>query len=108
KQVELARVWRRLQPLATDTMPLDVPPPRASRLRIAAGAQPRALGQARTGGRGQVSDLDRRQSAAPGCLRRSARGQARGRGAAFTAVSEAIAASLGRAPPDGNRPRRRS
>jgi len=28
---ELERVWRRLQPLATPTMPLDVPPPRASR-----------------------------------------------------------------------------
>jgi ATP-dependent DNA ligase len=28
---ELERLWRRLQPLATDTMPLDVPPPRASR-----------------------------------------------------------------------------
>jgi hypothetical protein len=29
--VELERLWRRLQPLATDTMPLDVPPPRTSR-----------------------------------------------------------------------------
>jgi bifunctional non-homologous end joining protein LigD len=28
---ELERLWRRLQPLATDTMPLDVPPPRTSR-----------------------------------------------------------------------------
>jgi bifunctional non-homologous end joining protein LigD len=28
---ELERLWRRLQPLATDTMPLDVPPPRGSR-----------------------------------------------------------------------------
>jgi ATP-dependent DNA ligase len=28
---ELGRLWRRLQPLATDTMPLDVPPPRGSR-----------------------------------------------------------------------------
>jgi ATP-dependent DNA ligase len=28
---ELAQVWRRLQPLATDKMPLDVPPPRTSR-----------------------------------------------------------------------------
>ena len=27
KQAELERLWRRLQPLATDTMPLDVPPP---------------------------------------------------------------------------------
>jgi hypothetical protein len=28
---ELERLWRRLQPLATGTMPLDVPPPRTSR-----------------------------------------------------------------------------
>jgi bifunctional non-homologous end joining protein LigD len=28
---ELERLWRRLQPLATDKMPLDVPPPRTSR-----------------------------------------------------------------------------
>ena len=28
---ELERLWRRLAPLATDKMPLDVPPPRSSR-----------------------------------------------------------------------------
>jgi bifunctional non-homologous end joining protein LigD len=28
---ELERLWRELQPLATDTMPSDVPPPRSSR-----------------------------------------------------------------------------
>jgi DNA ligase D-like protein (predicted ligase) len=28
---ELERLWRRLQPLATDRMPLDVPPPRSTR-----------------------------------------------------------------------------
>src|SRR5439155_18965729 len=28
---ELERLWRRLEPLATDKMPLDVPPPRGSR-----------------------------------------------------------------------------
>jgi ATP-dependent DNA ligase len=28
---ELERLWRRLQPLATHKMPLDVPPPRTSR-----------------------------------------------------------------------------
>ena len=28
---ELERLWHRLQPLATDRMPLDVPPPRTSR-----------------------------------------------------------------------------
>src|SRR5712675_2053206 len=31
KQAELERLWRRLQPLATDKMPLEVPPPRSSR-----------------------------------------------------------------------------
>jgi bifunctional non-homologous end joining protein LigD len=31
KRAELERLWRRLQPLATDTMPLDIPPPRTSR-----------------------------------------------------------------------------
>jgi bifunctional non-homologous end joining protein LigD len=30
-QAELGRLWRRLQPLATDKMPLEVPPPRSSR-----------------------------------------------------------------------------
>jgi bifunctional non-homologous end joining protein LigD len=30
-QSELERLWRRLQPLATDKMPLEVPPPRSSR-----------------------------------------------------------------------------
>jgi len=30
-QAELERLWRRLQLLATDTMPLAVPPPRSSR-----------------------------------------------------------------------------
>ena len=28
---ELERLWRRLQPLATDKMPLDLPPPRSIR-----------------------------------------------------------------------------
>jgi ATP-dependent DNA ligase len=31
KQAELERLCRRLQPLAVDTMPLEVPPPRDSR-----------------------------------------------------------------------------
>ena len=30
-RAELQRLWQRLQPLATDTMPLDVPSPRGSR-----------------------------------------------------------------------------
>jgi bifunctional non-homologous end joining protein LigD len=31
KQAELERLWQRLQPLAIDKMPLEVPPPRSSR-----------------------------------------------------------------------------
>jgi ATP-dependent DNA ligase len=31
RQAELERLWRRLQPLATSEMPLEVPPPRTSR-----------------------------------------------------------------------------
>jgi ATP-dependent DNA ligase len=31
KQAELERLWRRLQPLATAKMPLEVSPPRSSR-----------------------------------------------------------------------------
>jgi ATP-dependent DNA ligase len=31
KQAELERLWRKLQPLAADEMPLEVPPPRTSR-----------------------------------------------------------------------------
>ncbi len=31
KQAELERLWRRLQPLALDKMPLEVPPPRTTR-----------------------------------------------------------------------------
>jgi bifunctional non-homologous end joining protein LigD len=31
KQAEIERLWRRLQPLATDKMPPEVPPPRSSR-----------------------------------------------------------------------------
>src|SRR5271154_4564999 len=30
-QTELQRLWRRLQPLTIDKMPLDVPPPRSTR-----------------------------------------------------------------------------
>jgi bifunctional non-homologous end joining protein LigD len=33
-QAELDRLWRKLQPLATDKMPLDVPPPRSSRFGL--------------------------------------------------------------------------
>ena len=57
---ELERLWHRLQPLAIDKMPLDVPPPRSNSFRLTAGPQPRALGEARTGRRSQISHLDRR------------------------------------------------
>jgi ATP-dependent DNA ligase len=67
-QAELERLWRKLQPLATDKMPLEVPPPRSKPLRIAACVEPRALGKARAGRRGKISHLDGRQSAAPGRL----------------------------------------
>jgi len=52
KQAELARLWRRLQPLSTSEMPLAVPPPRDS-------VEPRPLGPAGTRRRRQVSHLDR-------------------------------------------------
>ena len=47
-------------------MPLDVPPPRTSRFGSPPGAQPRALGAAGAGPRGQVPDLDRRRFASAG------------------------------------------
>ena len=31
KQAELKRLWEKLQPLAADTMPFELPPPRSSR-----------------------------------------------------------------------------
>jgi DNA ligase D-like protein (predicted ligase) len=34
KQAELQRLWRRLQPLATSEMPLEVPPPRSTRFGL--------------------------------------------------------------------------
>ncbi|MBV8323483.1 MAG: hypothetical protein JO049_22795 [Hyphomicrobiales bacterium] len=60
---ELQRLWRRLQPLGTDKMPLEVPP-----FRIAARVEPRALGAARARCRGEVPVLDRRQPLAAGRL----------------------------------------
>jgi ATP-dependent DNA ligase len=56
---ELERLWHRLQPLATDTMPLHVPPPRTSRFGSPLVLSRVQLGAARAGGRGQVPDLDR-------------------------------------------------
>jgi bifunctional non-homologous end joining protein LigD len=57
-QEELARLWRRLQPLAVYKMPLDVPPPRSTRF-----GSPLVLSRvhwvpARTRRRGQIPDLD--------------------------------------------------
>jgi DNA ligase D-like protein (predicted ligase) len=56
---ELERVWRRLQPLAIDTMPLDVPPPRSTRFGSPLVLSRVPLGAAGPGRRGQVSNLDR-------------------------------------------------
>jgi ATP-dependent DNA ligase len=72
---ELERLWRRLQPLATSEMPLDVPPPPDQPLWLAACPQPRALGSTRACGRGEISNLDGRQPASPGDLSGLARGQ---------------------------------
>jgi DNA ligase D-like protein (predicted ligase) len=57
KQAELERLWQKLQPLATNTMPLAVPPPQQP-FRIAACVEPRALGKARARRRGEISHLD--------------------------------------------------
>jgi DNA ligase D-like protein (predicted ligase) len=58
KQAELERLWRRLQPLAIDTMPLRGAAAAHQPLRIPSGPQPRALGAPRAGRRGQVPHLD--------------------------------------------------
>jgi DNA ligase D-like protein (predicted ligase) len=58
-QAELARLSRRLQPLAIDNMPLDVPPPRSTRFGSPLVLSSRALGAARACRRGQIPDLDR-------------------------------------------------
>jgi ATP-dependent DNA ligase len=56
-RAELARLRRRLQPLATDKMPLEVPPPRSNRFGSPLVFKPGALGAARAGRRGQIPDL---------------------------------------------------
>ncbi len=56
---DLERVWRRLQPLTTGTMPLDVAPPHEP-IWLAAGAITGALGAAGAGCRGQLPHLDSR------------------------------------------------
>src|SRR6516164_9562955 len=60
---ELGRLWRRLQPLATDKMPLDLPPPRSTRFGSPLILRPRSLGPARARRGGEVSHLDPGQSA---------------------------------------------
>jgi bifunctional non-homologous end joining protein LigD len=65
---QLEHLWRRLQPLAAARMPLDVPPPRGARFGSPLVLSQCALGAARARRRGQVSRLDRGQSAAPGRL----------------------------------------
>jgi bifunctional non-homologous end joining protein LigD len=67
-QAELERLWRKLQPLATDKMPLEVPPPRSSRF-----GSPLVLSRehwVRPELAAEVKFLTRtgRQSAAPGRL----------------------------------------
>ena len=79
---ELERVWRRLQPLAVDKMPLSVPPPRGSRfgspLVLIAGP----LGAPGDGRRSQLRRVDAGRFA-PACgLSGRARGQAGYRGTA--------------------------
>jgi ATP-dependent DNA ligase len=65
---ELERLWHRPQPLATDKMPLEVPPPRSSRF-----GSPLVLSRVHwvrpeLVGRGEIPHLGGRQSAAPGRL----------------------------------------
>jgi bifunctional non-homologous end joining protein LigD len=73
---ELERLWRKLQPLATGTMPLEVPPPRNSRfgsplvLSRVHWVRPELVAEVK------FLHLDRGQPAAPDRLRRFARGQA--------------------------------
>src|SRR5215472_794238 len=58
---ELERLWRRLQPLATPKMPLDVPPPRTRRFGSPLVLSRVHWGAPRACRRGQVSHLDRRR-----------------------------------------------
>jgi ATP-dependent DNA ligase len=62
---ELERLWRKLQPLALDKMPLAEVPPRGQSIWDIAGVVAIALGQARNGGRGELFDVDRGRPAAP-------------------------------------------
>src|SRR5438477_9892545 len=50
---ELERLWRQPQPLATDQNAARRPATAQQPLRITSGAQPRALGAPRGGGRGE-------------------------------------------------------
>jgi DNA ligase D-like protein (predicted ligase) len=77
-QAELQRLWRRLlQPLATAGNAARVAAAAWQPFRIAPRIEPRALGAAGAVRRGQISDLDRRQSPPPGGARGPPRGQAR-------------------------------
>jgi ATP-dependent DNA ligase len=58
---QLEDLLRRLQPLQTDRMPLDVAPPRSTRFSSPL-VLPGPLGSARASRRDQVSDLDRGQA----------------------------------------------
>ncbi len=78
---ELERLWRRLQPLATSTMPLDVPPPRSTCF-----GSPLVLSRVHWVRPELVAEVKfltwtEDNLLAPGRLRRAARGQAGDRGA---------------------------
>ena len=67
-QAELERLWRRLQPLAGFQDAARRAAAALDPLRLAAGFVAGPLGAARAGRRGQIPDLDGRQSLAPGRL----------------------------------------
>jgi bifunctional non-homologous end joining protein LigD len=77
---ELERVWRRLQPLAVDKIPLSEPPPRQP-LRVAVGAVAGPLGSPRDGCGGQLCRIHPGRSPSACSLPRRARGQTGHRGA---------------------------
>jgi ATP-dependent DNA ligase len=65
KRAELERLWRKLQPLATSKMSLDLPLAPRQPFRIVSRSEPRALGAAGARRRGQISHVDRREPGAP-------------------------------------------
>ncbi len=87
-QAELARLWRRLQPLASPAMPLDVPPPRSTRF-----GSPLVLSRVHWVRPELVAEVKFLTWTEDNLLRqvvyrRAARGQAGGRGAPPRAASQ--------------------